>query len=183
MIHKSHSRKDLIEVIEAFELWDIDDYRDIQKAELVKVLWDYLKKCKEICPDDNTLFINDINDLRKYLVKPSPRQVVSVKEKLVILDKVRNIIFYAKHTGYFISGSNYDTIEEIQEDAHYISKFGDMSSVRRALRYYNNDVSNPVKIQPTITRATKARLDKEEQIKKDTMPSFTIKRGKFLVKF
>ena len=34
MIHTSHSKKDLIEFIETFEMWDIIDYHDLSKDEL-----------------------------------------------------------------------------------------------------------------------------------------------------
>tara|TARA_R110000824_G_scaffold149403_5_gene319707 strand:- start:572 stop:1123 length:552 start_codon:yes stop_codon:yes gene_type:complete len=182
MIHKSHTRKDLVEVIEEFELWDIDDYSDMSKEQLTNELWDYLKKLNKVKQPDN-FFIQDLEDLKKYLIKPSPRQVVSEKTKIVIMDKVRNIVYYAKHTGYFISGSNYTSLEDIQADATYISKYGDMTSVRRALRYYNADMSNPVKVDPVISRREKTRLDKIDAIKKNTKPSFKQVRGEFIVCF
>ena len=183
MIHKSHSRKELIEIIEVFELWDIDDYGTITKEALAICIWSYLKDMKSCKEDKDVFFIQDIIELREYLMKPTPRQVISSEVKLVLLDKIRNIMFYAKHTGYFLSGSNYDTLDEVVADAKYISRYGDNSSVRRALRFYNADMSNPVKIQPIITKRTQKRLKKIDDIKANTLPSFKSKKGEFLVEF
>jgi hypothetical protein len=182
MIHPTHSRKDLIEVIETFELWDIGDYKDMSKTKIAKELWSYLKKYKKDVSDD-ALDISNIDDLRKYLINHSLRQIVSEKDKIIILDKVRNIMFYAKHTGYFLSGSNYKNLKEIEEDARYLSKYGDLTSVRRALLYYNNDISNPVKIEPVITHKTQKRLERVAEIKRMTKPSFKLNKGEFLIEF
>jgi hypothetical protein len=182
MIHPSHSRSELIEIVEVFEL-DVEDYTSVSKQVLSKRLWEYLKVIDFVEKDDEVFFIDNVNDLKEYLIKSSPRQIISEKDKLKILDKCRNIVFYAKHTGYFLSGSNYKTIEAVQEDAKFLSNFGDKSSVRRALRYYNADMSNPVKIQPVITRKTQKRLDRIDKIKKETTPAFRLGKGKFLVEF
>jgi len=41
MIHSTHTKKDLIEIIEVFE-FDIEDYQDYSKSELSKTLWEYI---------------------------------------------------------------------------------------------------------------------------------------------
>ena len=56
MIHPTHPKKDLIEIIELFEFYDIDDYRELCKDELRHILWDYIRKCKKIPPDNEFFF-------------------------------------------------------------------------------------------------------------------------------
>tara|TARA_R110000824_G_scaffold157869_3_gene331404 strand:- start:3674 stop:4234 length:561 start_codon:yes stop_codon:yes gene_type:complete len=162
MIHISHPKKDLIEIIELFELYDIEDYRDLAKADLSKELWKYLTKSKiQIQPDNDYYFVQDVNDLLEYLKRPNERQITSNAVRYDVTDRVRNIIFYCHQCEYYITSSNYDCMDDIIQDAIFIANYGNMPSVRRALRLLNKDDKLTNKIEPVISRKVKKRLEKE----------------------
>ena len=56
MIHSTHTKKDLIEIIEVFE-FDIEDYQDYSKSELSKTLWEYIENITTIQPDCSYFYI------------------------------------------------------------------------------------------------------------------------------
>jgi hypothetical protein len=182
MIHPSHSRRDLIEIVEIFEIW-IDDFRELNKKDLSKQLWLKLKEEAEL-PDYTEFFdFEDINDLKIYLKKQTPKNTIPANEKQVIYDKVRNIIFYCKGANYIVFGSNYKDIKDVIKDANDISIYGDEPSVRRALRLLSID--NKIKdiIKPTLSVRAQKRLDDKKRIKLETIPRFRIMKGSFVVKF
>jgi hypothetical protein len=162
MIHISHPKKDLIEIIELFELYDIEDYRDISKADLSTSLWKYLTTNKiQIQPDNDYYFVQDVNDLIEYLKRPNERQITSNSVRYDVIDRVRNIIFYCKQCEYHLTASNYDCMDDIIQDALFIAHYGNLPSVRRAIRLFNNDPKLSNQIEPVISRKIKKRLDKE----------------------
>ena len=55
MIHSSHSKKDLIEVIERFQLYSIINYNELRKNHLSKALWTLLETNPSI-PEDTEVF-------------------------------------------------------------------------------------------------------------------------------
>ena len=62
MIHPSHSRKDLLEVIKVFNL-TIKNSDDLNKNELSRMLWIKISNTEMIDPDNNYFFINNIQEL------------------------------------------------------------------------------------------------------------------------
>jgi hypothetical protein len=166
MIHISHPKKDLIEIIEIFELYDIEDYRDLSKANLSKELWKYLTTSKKnIQPENDYYFVQDVNDLVDYLKRPNERQITSNAVRYDVTDRVRNIIFYCKQCEYHLTCSNYDCVDDIIQDALFIANYGNMPSVRRALRLLNKDSKMNMTFEPVISRKIKKRLDKEKNDK------------------
>jgi len=133
MIHQSHPRKDLIEIIHIFDV-PIHNTDDYNKTELAKHIWVELCKMKDIKKESNYFFVEDIDDLKGYLRKVCPHQTFTkaVKDDLYI--RTRNIIFYCRECSYSLAASSYDSTDQLMEDANAICKFGDNPTVRRALR-------------------------------------------------
>ena len=165
MIHSSHSKKDLIEIIELFEFWDIDDYRDLPKPQLQKVLWSYVVQLNHIKPDNEHYFIEDVGDLLKYLNNPCPKQLLTSQQLEHITDLCKNIVFYSKACSHSLGGSNYTCIDEVVEDAITISQYGDLPIVRRALRLLNEDLKIEVVIEPVMTKRVKKKVSKTRGVK------------------
>jgi hypothetical protein len=187
MIHKSHTKKDLIEIIEVFDFQkDIENYHEYNKDVLTTILDIHLRTIVEIKPEKEYFEFDDINDLRGYLRLPSPKPVIPVKERDIIIDKAKQLIFYCNICGFQL-GYFYETIEDVIADANYIKKYGDIPTIRRALKLLNVDGKITNKIKPVITYRTQQRMDKKIQIKKDGLCTYSVRiapKGKpFLVTF
>jgi len=80
VVHNTHPKRDLIEIVELFELFTIEDYRDLSKKGLASRLWTEILRIKchnpsYIKPDADNYFIEDISDLIQYLRKPKGLKV------------------------------------------------------------------------------------------------------------
>ena len=78
MIHYSHSRKELIELIHVFEL-DIEGYEELNRNNLGITLWSFLEQKKDI--SENTELFKDIEELKMFLRNKSPSRVIPSKNK------------------------------------------------------------------------------------------------------
>jgi hypothetical protein len=168
MIHPSHSKKELCEVIE--------DYREIPKLPLSKALWAVLIDKKTIKREEEHFCVDDIHELREYLRKPSARnQITSDAVKYDVLDRVKKLIFYCK-VGYIVIGTEYKNLDEVIADAVFVENFGDLPSVRRGLRLLNGDVKMPRKFEPNMTPRVKKREERLKQLKAHNTMKLRISR-------
>ena len=79
--------------------------------------------------------------------------------------------------------NTYETIEEVITDAEEISKYGDIPTIRRALRLLQADTKIKNKISPVITYRTQQRLDRQKLLKKNSLAKMSVHHGHFVVKF
>jgi len=183
-IHKSHTKKDLIEIIDVFGFNDtIEDYKELNKDSLSSLLSVHLRVIDRIKPNKDYYDFEDMNDLREYLRNPSPNQVLTIKEKDLIIDKAKKIIFYCKICGYCIHSTTYDSYEELIQDAHSIRKYGDIPTIRRALKLLNEDIKLHHKIAPIMTYRIQQRLARKDRIRQGGLARLKQRTGKFSVSF
>ena len=183
MIHPTHPKKDLIEIIELFEFYEIDDYRELCKDELRHILWDYIRKCKKIPPDNEFFFVDDVKSLLKYLNSPCPRQHMTDATREDVSDKCKNIIFYCRSCAYSIASSNFLDLDEIIQVAHDIAHFGDTPMVRRALNLLNEDKKLPYPIKPILTPRMERKLERMRDNRLKIQGKLKVNHGKVLVEF
>lgn len=176
MIHLTHSKKDLIEVISRFQLYEIEDYSELKKDKLAIKVWDVLEKTSWVVPDKEYFFVETIEELREYLRNVSTKQINSNSVKYDVVDRVRNLSCYC-NGGYVFYGTNYETIHDIMVDAEFVRNFGDLPAVRRVLALLNEDVKMPLKMHPVMTRRVELRLSKLKEIKTKNFPKFHMKTG------
>ena len=69
-IHTSHSRKELIQIIQQFNI-DIPNCIDLPKKEIQVLLANKLLEIQEIDEEDEYFFVKDKNELVEYLSKPN----------------------------------------------------------------------------------------------------------------
>tara|TARA_Y100000593_G_scaffold82574_1_gene155232 strand:- start:829 stop:1320 length:492 start_codon:yes stop_codon:yes gene_type:complete len=160
-IHDSYSKKDLVKVIQDFNIPDID--LKLTRYDIVKILYNFW--------DDYDL---------SFLENENPVKTLSIKEKNDIIIKAKKIIALHKN-GYNIDRSLYNNIQEVIDDAEFISQYGDISSVRRAINFVNEKYDK--NIICTLTDETKDLLDQKEEIKKSSNIGFNFKRGTFKIDF
>ena len=178
-IHKTHTKKDLIEIIDVFGFDDtIEDYKELNKDSLSSLLSIHLRVVDKIEPNRKYFDFDDMNDLREYLRNPSPTQVLTIKEKDLIIDKAKKIIFYCKICGYCIHSTSYDSQEELIQDAIDIRKYGDIPTIRRALKLLNEDIKITEKIDPIMTYRMQQRLERKDRIKAGGMARLTSRHAK-----
>ena len=74
MFHKSHSRKDLLDIIKLFKLpiEDAEDYnKKILSEKLFHVLYDEIDFIE---PDNDYYGIQNLHELKEYLIKPNQKK-------------------------------------------------------------------------------------------------------------
>tara|TARA_R110000824_G_scaffold370187_2_gene559756 strand:+ start:469 stop:1041 length:573 start_codon:yes stop_codon:yes gene_type:complete len=188
VIHKSHTKKDLIELIDVFGFQDfIDNYKELNKDALTALLSIHLRTIEGIKPNREYYDFEDINDLQEYLKNPSPKQVLTIKEKDIIIDKAKKIIFYCRIAGYCLGSTTYESYDEIIKDAKDIRKYGDIPTIRRALKLLKDDLNIEENIDPIMTYRMQQRLERKDRIRANGMARMTKsikpKGGMFVLKF
>ena len=160
-IHDTYTKKDLVKIIEELQIPNIDI--KLTRYDIVKELYNYW--------DEYGLdFLENENQNKK----------LTIKEKNNIILKAKKIIAFHKN-GYIIERSLYNNFQEIIDDCNYISQYGDISSVRRAIKFINQKYD--LNINCIIPNETKELLDEKEEIKKSSVKGFSFKTGKFIVQF
>lgn len=180
-IHTSHSRKELLQVIQQFNI-NILNKDDLSKKEIQVLLINELIKLDEIVEEDEYFFVKSKQELIEYLSKPNQSKTLTIKEKDSVMLTAKKIIGYCKNS-YFLTPYNYETFDELLEEAHYIAKFGDIPSCRRAIKMLNNDPKLDYKIDIIISKRVKKDLEKREAVKNATVAKYSLKYGKFIVTF
>ena len=180
MIDVSHSRKDLLEISDIFNI-PINNKYTLTKKDLANELYHSLSNKKNIIPDLEYYFIYDLEELISYLKNPNQTKSIGVKQKDKIIQIARNIIFYTNND--FICEPNFEDMYDLEDQAKYISEYGDISSVRRALKLLKTDKKIKTPIEPKISKRIRIQLQKKEEIKKKRCSSFTKKHKKVFVSF
>ena len=187
VVHKSHSRKELIDIIEIYEFYDdcLSHYREQPKETLLKNLWIFIQK-KDIiftAKNDTYFFFEDVDDIRLYLLRKSPNKQITDKTLLDINKRVKNIIYYCTKCSYEPQFANYDSLNDIIRDAEFICIYGNLPSVRRAIKLLNLDSKIKDKFHVSMSQKTKKSLDEKERIKRSQIPKYKKQIGQFIVKF
>jgi hypothetical protein len=187
MIHVSHTRKEMIDIIEIYEFYKypaLVDYIEMGKQEITFNLWSILTDDSLPLPkDDKYMFFTDVENIRAYLLRPSPNRQITSKTLLSINEKVKNLVYYCKKCNFEISLSNYDSLSDVIDHANEIRIYGNMPNVRRAIKLVNRDVKIKEPIEVIMSQKVRRTLLHQEKLKKDTTPSFKVKRGKHVVVF
>lgn len=182
-IHSSHSKKDLIEIIECFELNEIVDFRDMTKDELRIELCEYILGLEYLKPDTEHYFISSVDELIEYLMRPTPKQLLTNQQMEKVSIMTKNIIFYCRGCSYSLMASNYNEIDEVVEDAIYISQYGDLPAVRRALRLLNDDDKIDISIEPVLTKRMRVKLKRLDELKRANTGRLKVTRRPVTVSF
>ena len=180
MIHPSHSKKDLIELCNFFNI-EILDIHDLSKCELVSKLENELELIDYIEPDNTNYFVEDINELKFFLESPNQQKSITTSEKERIIQISRDIILYCRNGYHFNLRIN--NIETLRDLDLQIAPHGDISTCRRALEHLKVDNKIRPPIEPVISKRVKRQMEVKEQLRKNDIGKLVVKRGKFIVKF
>ena len=143
----------------------------------------HLRCISNLTPSPDYYDIDDIDDLREYLKHPSPKQVLTIKEKDLLIDKAKKIIFFCNVCGYCIGSTTYKTMDEVQEDADIIRQMGDIPTCRRAIKLLNRCSYIDKKIELVMTYRCQQRLERKDRIKTNGLARMTMARGSYILDF
>jgi hypothetical protein len=180
MIHPSHSRKDLIEVCEVFNI-ELEDLYDLPKISLVSLLEAELERIDEIEPEYEYYFVDDMEGLKRYLLEPNQTKNITIATKEKVIKDSRRIVAYCQ-SGYEIF-PHFQSKDEVYECAKIVAQHCDISTCRRAIKLINEDRSMPNKIEAVISNRVKKQLERREIVKKRTRGQFRTRAGNFRVTF
>ena len=186
-IHHTHTRKTLVDLISIYKLDSqacLVGYKKQKKDILCNNLWQVLQDdnlCLE-AGNDYDIF-NSVKDFRDNLSSASEIEPISESENIKISITVKKLVNYCKSCSYELTYSLYQSIEEVINDCTYISKFGNIPTVRRAVKLVNLDNKIKNKIRPVISHKVKRNMILKEKAVKDLYPHFSIKRGSFTLDF
>ena len=180
-IHITHSKKDLCEIIEIFDL-KVADYKKLNKKQLSKSILYQLSIIEEIIEDNDFYFIKNKKELIDYLVNPDSSKQLTIKEKSSVMELAKYIIMYVKN-GYYLSHSPFDDYDDMIEKAKYIANYSDIPSVRRAIELLNTDSKLKEKIEPIISSRMKKKIERNKRNKQKCQGGLIIKKGPILVTF
>lgn len=182
MFHKSHSRRELVDIIKLFKLpiEDAEDYnKKILSEKLFNVLYDEIDFIE---PDDDYYGIQNLHELKEYLIKPNQKKILSVKDKNEIMKISKLIIQYCK-VGYCTELSYFNTIDEIYTEARRLSQFGDIPSVRRMCQMLNKNPHSKEIIIPVISKKIQKDLEIKQLTSKKVFSMLTVKKEKVILSF
>ncbi len=156
MIHKSHSKNDLIDLINYLGLPIVFSHQDNKKNIQDKIK---LSMKKDFTIKDNYFKIETKDQLIVYLEKQNPKKLLTTKEKNDVMNIAKFIINYCK-AGYDINCSKYNELQELIDDMDYIKQFGDIPSVRRCCKLLKNDMKlTGITFKPYISPQVQKTLD------------------------
>tara|TARA_R100000541_G_scaffold422_5_gene3454 strand:+ start:1317 stop:1880 length:564 start_codon:yes stop_codon:yes gene_type:complete len=171
IIHKSHSKTELIDLINLLNLPVVFSHQDNKKD-----IQDKMEKMiiKELTIKKNYFNIENKTELKEYLLNKNPKKILTTKEKNNVMSIAKYILQYAK-SNYNLEGSKYSSLKEIEDDIDYIKQFGDIPSVRRCCRLLNLDISfSDKQFKPLISPQVQEELE-EKRIQKQVISNYKLK--------
>tara|TARA_R110001606_G_scaffold46903_4_gene119818 strand:- start:811 stop:1344 length:534 start_codon:yes stop_codon:yes gene_type:complete len=176
MINKTHSKKDLINIIHTFNI-DLPDATDYNKKDLIFVLETELERNEDYQYEDNIYFIECKKDLLIYLKNPNINKI-PIKEKDNIIKNSKEIIKFCKCNGNILC-TYFDTLDNLKIIANNISYYGDIPTCRRAIKllepYYYVEIK--------MSNKTKMTLQKKEEDRIKNINKYQVNYGKFKISF
>tara|TARA_S200002703_G_scaffold138788_1_gene129162 strand:+ start:5040 stop:5579 length:540 start_codon:yes stop_codon:yes gene_type:complete len=166
LVDKSHSKKDIVYLFKKHGVI-IDD--KLSKGNIVKNIDTYIKDFKF------NVKIKNETELKDYLKNTSPKQRPNTSQKNDIMFKAKKIIKWAKND-YIFNGATYTDDEEPYQDIMSIYMWGDLPSVRRACRMYNNSIYCKNHINPVITAEIEEELNNNKFIKSQVIHNLQVRR-------
>tara|TARA_R110000765_G_scaffold415829_1_gene517198 strand:+ start:1136 stop:1708 length:573 start_codon:yes stop_codon:yes gene_type:complete len=183
IIHKSHSKKDLLDYVNIFHICIGVSIKN-NKYEVATTLWDSLSKTDYLLIDqDNKLGIKDIVELRNFLIKSNPKKTITIKEKDEFILTAKKIIHYSDNN-YNINNSLFTNRKILYDTAKKMSQYGDIPIVRKAINKLMNDPFILYKIECKISPYVQRDIDiKKELNSKSNHYECHIKHGDFIISF
>ena len=182
VIHKSHSKNNLIDLINDLSLNIIFSHQDSKK--------DIQNKLKQFCFNNsnqtfqqNVYHINNIYDLKCFLISTNPQNKLSIKDKKNVMFLAKQIINYILHGKVLDWIPYYKSHQDVKDDLDYIKQYGDIPSVRRACNLMNQTITPENHFFPVISPHIQEKLQEKKQKKWEVVPTYNFTKGNFTINF
>lgn len=182
-MHKSHSKNDLVEMINTMDLPVVFNHANNKKDIQDKIIYLLSDRNTDEKIKNNFYKINTYQDLKVYLNCVNPKKTLSVKEKSDVMKICKHIIQYCKNGELVELSEYYKDIKMIDDDMHYIKQFGDIPSVRRACKLINQFKLEKDRYIPLISPQIQKRLNDKISSQTVLYGKLVVKRGKFKIIF
>ena len=163
MIHKSFTKKDIIEIIQTYDI-PIDDPKQFNKSELSDAFIETLEDF-EISWSSDLPTLYDNKQLLEYLSEQKCNEELNYQEKTEMIQKAKKIINYCRN-GFMISFTHCD-----------------IPTCRRAIDEFNKDPKIRNKIEKKISPKIKKTLEQKKINKEDLKPKYKFKKGHYEIRF
>jgi len=180
IIHKSHSKNELCKMIDLLG-FDISNPRQYKKIDCAGIMVHHVNTLNIIEPSIYLPF-NNVVELKHYLINPNPNKLLTIKEKNKVIHICKKIKHFCRNN-YQIEVSQYKNIDELYRDADYVSKFGAIPSVRKAIRELNEYHFKPRIIDIMIPLHVQKELEIKDKLKNKNQSKLQVHTGHFIVKF
>lgn len=181
MIHKSHSKNDIIDLINTINIPVVFSFQN-NKKDIQDKLEEYFIKDIDRKIESNVYKINNKRELQIYLKNVNPKKSLNVKEKNIVMQICKKLITYCKN-GYVIEKSLYIHEKEIEDDMDYIKQFGDIPSVRRVCKLMNQNIMDNKIYKPLISPQVQKDIEAKLIHKKVYVTSLKVKTGPIILTF
>jgi len=182
VVHKSHSKTNLINLINDLSLKIVFSHQDTKK--------DIQNKIKSFCSSDlnkkfeeNLYKIKNIYDLKCFLISTNPQKKLSIKEKKNVMFIAKQIINYILHGKVLEWVPYYKSHQDVIDDLHYLKKYGDIPSVRRACNLMNSTLTPENHFFPVISPHIQENLKEKKEKKWQVIPTYNFNKGSFTLDF
>ena len=182
MIDKSFTKKDLIDIIQSYDI-PIDDPKQYSKNELsitlteILVNEDYQINYSFDYPE---FYKNE--DLIQYFSVPKSNEELNYKEKSEMIQKAKKLINYSRN-GYMLSFTDYLSHDAIYQDGIIVANHCDIPTCRRAIDELNKDPKIRNKIEKQISPKIMKTLQQKKINKDELNPRFKFRRGHYIIDF
>ena len=171
-IHKTHNKGDLRLIFKSLQVY-INPR--LTKREIIENMNDYIPLITY------TNLIPNLTALQDLLRNPSSKIRLSMEDKTNIMHTAKKIIQYCKN-GYYLNDV-YTSHSQVYLDCLTIYRYGDIPTIRRALRLYNLSPHKKDHINPIISVEIQELLKEKELIKKNKILKFQMQKGKYILDF
>jgi hypothetical protein len=161
MIHKTFTKKDLLDFIDAYDM-EIEDPKSLSKKDLQIQLDDYLQ-LNDI-PFSTEYDFTSSGDLLEYLKNEKPNIELNYKEKGEMITLAKKVLKYTRN-GYSIAFADFADIEEIYQKGILLANHGDIPTCRRAVDELNKDPKIRNNIEIKISSKIKKDLEQKKMEK------------------
>lgn len=180
-IDKSHSKTDLIDLINTIDLPIVFSHSH-NKKDIQDKLIELFKTQQDLSFSPNVYNIHNIKDLQIYISNTNPKKTLSVKDKSNVMRIAREICKYCHHK-YLIQKTNYKDIIDLHDDMRYIIQYGDLPSVRRTCKLMNKNIQRIQEWIPCISPQVKKILEDKYKSKKVYPHGLVHSKGNYVIKF
>ena len=181
MINKTFTKKDLLEIIEVYEM-DIEDPSSLSKKEIQNQLEDYLENNEIQYYTLGEWEFETSEDLLKYLENEKPNTDLNYREKGQMITLSKKLIHYCRN-GFSIAFSEFNDIDEIYQKALEVANHGDIPTCRRAIKELNKDSKIRNKIEIVISDKIQKELEQKKIDKKSLNNNYKFTKKYIVITF